>query len=178
MIASLVVSLARVPVQMDPDTVPGPGSGVDVGLGPGLVGGAFGAFATTLVVGAILIAIAPGYTERRMASLLADPVGSLLYGLLSLGGLVLLTIVLAITLVGLLFVPFLAMAAILVWAIGAAIAYLAIADRLVGRADGWAKPLVVAAAINGALALTGVGGIVSFFVGAAGFGAVLRSALA
>ncbi|MFC6719424.1 hypothetical protein ACFQGT_02490 [Natrialbaceae archaeon GCM10025810] len=164
---------------MGPDDVPGPvpGPGMDVGLGPGLVGGAFGAFVTTLVVGAIMVAIAPRYTERRMASLLENPVGSLLYGLLSLGALVLLTFLLVITLVGILLVPFLAMASILVWAIGAAVAYLAIADRLVDRRSGWAKPLVVAAAISGALALTGIGGIVSFFVGAAGFGAVLRSAL-
>ena len=45
---------------------------------------------------------------------------------------------------------------------------------LVGREDGWLKPLVVAALINGGLTLTGIGGLVSFAVGAAGFGALLR----
>ena len=60
----------------------------------------------------------------------------------------------------------------------AAVAFLAIADRLVDREDGWTKPLLIAAGLNGALALTGVGGIVSFGIGAAGFGAVLRDWLA
>ncbi|WP_256493302.1 hypothetical protein [Natronococcus zhouii] len=36
------------------------------------------------------------------------------------------------------------------------------------------KPLLVATVINGGLALTGIGGIISFLVGAVGFGAVLR----
>jgi len=58
-----------------------------------------------------------------------------------------------------------ALAAVLVWAVG---------DRLVGHEDGWLKPLAVGAGVNGALALTAVGGVLSFAVGAAGFGAVLR----
>ena len=36
------------------------------------------------------------------------------------------------------------------------------------------KPLLVDAAINGALPLTGIGGLVAFGIGAAGFGAVFR----
>lgn len=42
-----------------------------------------------------------------------------------------------------------------------------------GHVVGWFAALVVAA-INGGLALTGIGGIVSFCVGAAGSGAVIR----
>jgi len=67
--------------------------------------------------------------------------------------------------------------AIVVWIVGAVIASLAIADRLIGHEDGWLKPLLVAGAINGGLALTGVRGIVSFAVGAAGLGTVLRAYL-
>ena len=147
---------------------------VDVGTGTSLVGGAVGAFLTTLIVGGILVALAPDYTERTMATVLDDPVGSLVYGLASLAVVILVTILLAITVVGLLVVIPLGIAAYLVWAVGAAIAYLAIGDRIVGRDDGWLKPLLVGATINGGLALTGVGGIVALCIGAAGFGAVLR----
>ncbi|ELY70543.1 hypothetical protein [Natrinema versiforme] len=45
-----------------------PGVNVDVGTTNGLLGGAIGAFLSTLVVGAILVAVAPGFTggTRRM----------------------------------------------------------------------------------------------------------------
>ena len=147
---------------------------VDVGTGTSLVGGAVGAFLTTLIVGGVMVALAPDYTERMMATVLDDPVGSLVYGLLSLAVLVLVIVLLAISVVGILVVIPLGIAAYLVWAVGAAIAYLAIGDRIVGHDDGWLKPLLVGAGINGGLALTGVGGIVSLCIGAAGFGAVLR----
>ncbi|WP_255151348.1 hypothetical protein [Halorarius halobius] len=146
----------------------------DVGTGTSLVGSAVGAFVTTLVVGAILVAVAPDYTERMMGAVVDEPVGSFLYGLVSLLFVVLVTVVLAITVVGILFAVPLAVVAVVVWAVGAAIAYLAIAERFVGREDGWTKPLVVAAALNGGLTLTGIGGLLSFCIGAAGFGAVLR----
>ncbi|NUB91740.1 hypothetical protein HT576_12010 [Haloterrigena sp. SYSU A121-1] len=157
---------------------PNPGVDVDVGAPVGLVGGAVGAFLTTLVVGAILVAIAPAYTERMMAAVLEDPFGAFLYGILSLLALGLLTFLLVITIVGIFVAIPLVLVAYLVWAVGAAVGYLAIAERLVGRDDGWLTPLLVAAAINGALALTGIGGLISLCVGAAGFGIVLRDALA
>jgi hypothetical protein len=155
------------------------GSGIDVNVGtPGfgdVVGSAIGAFVTTLVVGAILVAVAPDYLERMMADLVEEPVGSFVYGLVCLVGLILVVFVLVITIIGILFAIPLAIVAGIVWAVGAAIAYLVIAERLVGRdGDDWLKPLLVAAALNGALTLTGIGGLVAFGIGAAGFGAVLR----
>jgi len=158
---------------------PGPGPQVEPVANPfvNLVGSAVGAFLTTLVVGAILVAVTPDYTERKMASLLDEPVSSFLYGFVSLVFFLLVIIVLAITIVGIIVAIPLALVLYLVWAVGAAIAFLAIGERLVGRDGGWAKPLVVGAGINGALTLTGIGGIVTFAVGAAGFGAVLRDFL-
>lgn len=156
-------------------------TGVDVNVGAdpaaSLVGSAVGSFLTTLLVGGLLVAVFPEYTERRMAAVLDDPVGSLLYGLGSLLLLFLLTVVLVITIVGIVLAIPLALVAYLMWAVGTAVAYLAIAERLVGREDGWLKPLLAGAAINGALVLTGVGGLVAFCIGAAGFGAVLRNRL-
>jgi hypothetical protein len=159
---------------------PGPGPGVETGLGAvgNLVGGAVGAFLTTLVVGAIMVALAPEYTERMMAQVRSEPLACAGYGLVSLVFVVLVTVVLVITIIGILLaIPF-ALLAGLTWAVGAAVAFLAIAERLVGHEDGWTKPLVVAAALNGALALTGIGGLVAFGVGATGFGAILRGWLA
>ncbi|MDS0295683.1 hypothetical protein [Halogeometricum luteum] len=152
------------------------GTDVNVDVGPafGVVGGAVGAFLTTLVVGAILVAVVPEYVERTMASVLDEPVESFLYGVLCLVAVAVVTVLLIFTLVGVLLAIPLGLVAYVVWAVGAAVAFLAIADRLVGRENGWTKPLLVAAGLNGALALTGVGGIVSFGIGAAGFGAVLR----
>lgn len=149
---------------------------VDVDLDPafGLAGGAVGAFLTTLIVGAILVALAPDYTTARMNAVLDDPLGAFLYGIVVFVFLALATFVMAITIVGLVVALPLALLLYVLWALGSTIAFLAIADRLVGRDDGWTKPLVVAAAINGGLAFTGVGGIVAFVVGAAGFGVVLE----
>lgn len=76
-----------------------------------------------------------------------------------------------ITVIGVvLAVPFLILPCI-VWVVGSAIAFLAIgssATRTGGSNRCWSAPLT----------LTGIGGLVTFGVGAAGFGAVLRAYLA
>ena len=159
----------------------GPGSGpqVEPVVNPvlNLVGSAIGAFLTTLVVGAILVAVVPDYTERKMAALLDEPVGSFLYGFVSLLFFVLAIVVLLFTFIGIPIALLLGLVLYLVWAVGASIAYLAIGERLVGGDGSWAKPLLVGASINGLLTLTGIGSILTFAIGAAGFGAVLRDYL-
>ena len=157
---------------------PGPGPGFEpfpaVDPGVGLGGSAFGAFLSTLLIGGILVALAPGYTERLMDRVRDDAVGSFIYGLLALVALILLIVLLVITILGILLAIPLAIVLGLAWAAGASVAFLAIAERFVGREDGWLKPLLVAALINGGITLTGIGGLVSFAVGAAGFGALIR----
>ena len=157
-------------------TVAEPGSGFDlnVSVGQGLAGGAVGAFLTTLVVGAIAVAVFPERTEALMDAVVEDPVESFVYGILALFGLGLLTLVLFITLIGIVLALPLLFVAYLLWAVGAAVAYLAIADRLVGHEDGWLKALLLAAGLNGALAATGIGSVVALAVGAAGFGTILK----
>ncbi|WP_433633285.1 hypothetical protein [Halomicrococcus sp. NG-SE-24] len=143
-----------------------------------VAGSAVGAFLTTLLVGGIMVAAAPEYTRQRMAQVLENPVETFIYGLVSLLVVILVTVVLVITIIGIVVaIPFLLLVWV-VWAVGSAIGFLAIADRLVGHEDGWTKPLLVGAGINGLLTLTGIGGLVSVCVGAAGFGAVLRAYLA
>jgi len=151
--------------------------GVNVDVSTGLGGGAVGVFLTTLLVGVLLIALAPAYTERMKQSLVEKPVDSFIYGVLALVALILLTFLLVLTIIGIFVVIPLVIAAYVLWAVGSAIAFLSIGERLVDAED-WKLPLLVGAAINGALALTGIGGLFSFCIGAAGFGAVLRDLLA
>lgn len=148
---------------------------IDLGARPvlNIVGSAIGAFVTTLVVGAILRAVVPDYTDRLMATVLEKPAGSFVSGIIWLVFLGLVTIVLVITIVGILVAIPLVILSYLEWAVGASIAFLAIGDRLVGHEDGWTKPLLVGAAINAGLTLTGIGGIITFGIGAEGFGAVI-----
>lgn len=137
-------------------------------------GSALGGFATTLVVGAILVVVAPELFERTSQGVETDSTGSFTYGIVCLLFVVLVTIVLVVTVVGILVaIPFVLLS-YLAWAVGATVAFTTIALRLVDRDDGWLKPLLVAATLNGLLTLSGVGGLVAFVVGATGFGAVLR----
>ena len=156
------------------------GMDVDVVLGnpfESVLGSAVGAFLSTLLVGGILVALAESYTQRTMERVVDEPVGTFVYGLVSLVFLVLVTIVLVITVLGIFLAIPLLLLAYVVWAVGSAVAFLAVGDRLVGHEDGWARPLLVGAGINGLLTLTGIGGLLSFCIGAAGFGAVLRAYL-
>jgi len=153
---------------------PGSGFDVDVTVGQGLAGGAVGAFLTTLVVGAIAVTVFPERTEALMDAVVEEPVESFVYGILALFGLGLLTLVLFVTVIGIVLALPLLFVAYVLWAAGAAVAYLAIADRLVGHEDGWLAALLVAAGLNGALAATGIGSVVALAVGAAGFGTIVR----
>lgn len=164
--STLLGSLSPLVIQVAPN--------VDVAPQVGVAGSAVGTFLTTLVVGAIMVALAPEYTERMMEAVADDPVGSFVYGIVGLLVLFVLIFVLVITLVGILIAIPVAIATYVLWAVGAVIAYLAIADRLIGHADGWLKPLLLAAGLNGLLTITGIGGLVSLAIGAAGFGTVLR----
>lgn len=153
------------------------GFDLHVDLGAGLGGGAVGTFLTTLVVGAILVAVVPEYAEGKMAAVLSEPIDCFLYGVVALVGLAFAIFLLAISVLGLLLVIPLVIGATLVWSVGAAIAFLAVADRLLEDREGWLQPLLLAAGLNGGLALTGIGAVVGVVVGAAGFGAVLRGRL-
>ncbi|WP_340097894.1 hypothetical protein [Salinibaculum salinum] len=153
---------------------PGISRAPEVDPGVGLGGSAFGAFLSTLLIGAIMIALVPGYTERLVDRVDNDIVGSFIYGLIVLVALIVLIVLLAVTLIGIPVAILLAILVGLIWAVGAVVGFLAIGERLVGSEDGWLKPLVVGALINGGLTLTGIGGLVSFVVGATGFGTVMR----
>ena len=149
---------------------------INIEVTEGLGSGALGAFLSTLIVGVLLMALVPEYTDRMKQSVIDDPVQSVLYGVFFVLGLVMLIVALVLTIVGILVVIPLALLAYVLWAVGSAIAFLAIGERVVDSED-WRLPLLVGALLNGGLALTGVGGLFSFLIGAAGFGAVVRDLL-
>ncbi|WP_424018792.1 hypothetical protein ACOZ4N_04770 [Halorientalis pallida] len=157
----------------------GSGPGVNVNVDPvaGVASSAVGSFVLTVVVGAIMVTIAPGYTKSKLDTLRDEPVGSFVYGVLTLVLSAIIFVALLFSLIGIPVAIVLFFALLLVWGVGSAIAFLAIADRLVDADDGWLKPLLLAGALNGGLTLTGIGGLVAFCIGAAGFGAVLRDYL-
>lgn len=141
----------------------------------GLFGSGMSAFLLTVLLGGLALVVAPAYTERMVGSVGDDPAGCFVYGVATLVALVLLTIALVVTVLGVLLAIALVLLAVGLWGVGAAVAYTAIGDHLVGHEDGWFQPLVVGGAINGLLTMTGIGGIVAFIIGAVGFGALLRS---
>ena len=157
----------------EPSVPPETGVDIQVGAGQTLFGGAVSAFFTTLVVGVVLVALFPEYTERIIEDIFEEPVGRFLYGIAVLLLLALLIFLLVISIIGILVVIPLVIAAWLVWAAGVSLVLLAVADRLVGHKDGWLVPLLLAAGINAALALSGVGALISVILGALGFGTVL-----
>lgn len=151
--------------------------GGNVPVGESLFGGAVTAFFSTLVVAGILVLVVPDYVERMMDEVVDDPLTNFLAGFLSFAVIIVGIVILAITIVGLLLAIPLGLLLWLLWAVGGAIAYLAIADRIVDRDGDWTVPVLLAAGISGVLALTGIGGLLSLVIGAVGFGAVLRDLL-
>jgi len=156
----------------------GPNVSVDANPVANVLGGAVGAFLSTLLVGALLVAFVPEYLERMVGEVTEEPLSSLLWGVFNLLAVGVLAVLLVITVVGVVVAIPLLVVTWLAWAAGSAVAFLAVADRLVGHGDGWLKPLAVGAALNGLLSVTGVGGLVSFVVGAVGFGALVRDYMA
>lgn len=140
-----------------------------------VLSGALGSFLLTLLVGGLLMGIWPTYTRGRMDDIADQPLNTFLYGLGVILLLVVISAVLVVTVVGVLVAIPLLLFVSLVWIVGSAVAFLLVGHRIAGDGDGWFKPLLVGAAVNGGLALTGIGGLVSFCLGAAGFGAILRA---
>jgi hypothetical protein len=147
---------------------------VEVPAELGVMSSVAGAVLTTLAVGAIAVALYSERTETLIDSLLAAPVESLLWGVALLVVLFVVHFALAVAVVDVFVAVPLALVAYGCWAVGATVAYLAVADRLVGHEDGWLRPLLLAGGLSGGLTATGVGGFLGLALGVVGFGAVLR----
>lgn len=143
-------------------------------MAAGGVTSAVSAFVATLVVGGLLVAIAPDYTERTVARVHEEPGECIVYGVVASIGFLLVAIALIVTIVGILVaIPLLFVVAV-VGLVGSVLAYLAVGERLVGNESGWGGPLVLGAVVNAVLAFTSIGGLIGLVISAAGFGAVIR----
>jgi hypothetical protein len=138
---------------------------------------AMGTLLGTLVVGALLLALAPDWTERVIATVEDDPVTSFLYGLLVLVALVVVTVALVVTIVGILVVIPLLLLVALLYLVGSATVFVYLGERLVEALDTdtsrWGH-LLVGSVLAGVLALVpAVGGVLNFVVNAVGVGAIV-----
>ncbi|MCU4719613.1 hypothetical protein [Halapricum hydrolyticum] len=140
----------------------------------GLGGGAVIAFVATLLGGVFLTTFTPRYTDRMIGAVRARPLGSLLYGLLSMLTAGLVVLLLWMTVIAAPVALVLLVASVVAVVLGATTVFLGIAGRLVDIDDHWFATLVLAAALNAGLVLTGVGGLASVAAAAAGFGAMLN----
>lgn len=171
MVLDAALAIAELVLQQQPTPPAEPNPGAAAG------GGALGAFLSTLIVGGILVFAAPDYVESRVRALADHPLACFAYGFVLAIVIAVIAVILVVTIIGIPVAILLGIVVWLLWAVGSAIGYLAIANRLVGHEGGWLLPLLVAALINGVLTLTVIGGLVSLLVGTAGFGAVLRGLL-
>ncbi|QSG05373.1 hypothetical protein [Halapricum desulfuricans] len=148
----------------------GESSDIAIGLG----GGAVIAFVATLLGGVFLTTFTPRYTEQMIGAVRARPLGSLFYGLLSMLTAGLVALLLSITVIAAPIALVVLVASVVTAVLGATIVFLGTVGRLVDIDDHWLGTLVLVAALNGGLVLTGVGGLVSLGAAAAGFGAMLN----
>lgn len=127
--------------------------------------------AITLVVGGLLIAVSPSGTRRRTDRALESPGATFVYGLLSLIGVIGTSVLLAITVIGLILAIPLLFGYVIVLFVAGQLGYLAV-GRL--AADAWPAALAVAIAVSALVGLVPVlGSLVGFVIGMIGMGTVV-----
>lgn len=165
---SLVVLQAQPPMQPEPDALLRLfGSAAQIG----------GRFVGTLLIGALLIAFAPDFTERIMDTAEDEPVTSFLWGFGIFLALIVVTVVLAITIVGIVLAIPLIIVMIVLNLIGSVIVFVLVGERLAAAGDvdtsRWGH-LVVGSIVAAVLAaIPFIGGLVNFVVSTVGVGAIV-----
>jgi len=129
-------------------------------------------FVSTLVLGALLLALAPEFVDRCVDRIHDESGACFVVGVLVLVAFLVGAVLLALTVVGILLVVPLALGFIAVAFVGNALGYLALFD---GVLESRAQALLAGAAVAGATNLIPIlGGLVGFVVGSLGVGAVVR----
>lgn len=126
----------------------------------------------TLVIGGLLVAVAPHSTRRRTDRALEQPGVAFVYGVVSLAAVIGLSFLLAITGIGIVLAIPLLLFFVLIALVAGEYGYLAV-GRL--ASDSWPLALGVAvavAALVGAVPI--LGGIVGFVISSIGMGTVVR----
>lgn len=133
---------------------------------------ALGNFVFMLVVGGILLAVAPSYVDRLSENINAEPVANFGWGILVYIGTIVLAVVLVITIIGAIIAIPLMLVLVIAVIVGQVVAFIAVLSRWV---DGEWQALGAAAVVAGALSLVpGIGALVNLVISAIGFGAVVR----
>ncbi|MFB6112423.1 MAG: hypothetical protein ABEJ35_07825 [Halobacteriaceae archaeon] len=147
-----------------------PGTGLeDPNLSP--VGRSGSGFFGTLIIGGLLVALAPDYVEALIERIHDDTGGCFAWGI-AIGILFIVAIVVLIfTVIGILLAIPLAIAFGLIAAAGNAVGYIALFDNFVDNR--WIALLIgaIIAGVAGAIPL--VGGLLGFIVGSLGLGAIV-----
>jgi hypothetical protein len=138
---------------------------------------AAGALLGTLIIGALLLAIAPGFTERIINTIEDEPVSSFLWGLGIFVAFIVVIIVLFITLIGIVVAIPLILLMVFVSLFGGALVFIVIGERLLVAANvetsRWGH-LAVGAVVAALLAVIPViGGVTNFIVNTVGVGAIV-----
>lgn len=138
---------------------------------------AVGTFVGTLIVGALLIAIAPDYTEKIIDTIEDEPVTSFLWGLGIFIALIVVVVILVITLLGIIVAVPLIFLMILVSLVGGAIVFIYVGERLLDAANvetsRWGHLVAGAFVATVLAAIPFIGGVTNFIVNSVGVGAIV-----
>ena len=143
----------------------------------GIASRAGGTFLGTLIVGALLLVLAPDYTEGVIETVEEDLGPSFLWGIGIFVALIVVTLLLVFTVVGIVVALPLALLAFVLYLVGSAIVFVAVGERILDAADvetsRWGD-LAVGALVAAVLAaIPFVGGLANFVVNSVGVGAIV-----
>ena len=142
----------------------------------GTTASAAGTFVGTFLVGALLLVLAPNWTQKIIDTIEDDPLPSFLWGVGIFIALILVTIALVITIIGIALAIPLIFVMIFVSLIGGAIVFIVVGERVLDAVDmessRWGH-LAVGALLAAILAaIPVVGGVTNFIVNSVGVGAI------
>ena len=136
-----------------------------------------GTFFGTLIVGGLLLALAPDFTDDVIETVEDELGTSLVWGLGIFVALIVIIIVLVITIIGIFVVIPLAIVAFVLYLVGSAIVFITIGDRLLDAADmsgsRWGDLVVGALVATVVAAIPVIGGLANFVINAIGVGAIV-----
>jgi|AntRauMinimDraft_4_1070384.scaffolds.fasta_scaffold00253_30 hypothetical protein len=166
------VALSSVLLAVVPATVAGqPGAAAESAQLPPTVQALVG-FVSTLLLGGLLLALAPEFVDRGVERIHDEGVACFGWGVFVLVAFVGVSVLLAVTVVGIVLVIPLALGFFVVAVVGNALGYLALFD---GFVESRRVALVAGAVVAGVTNLIPIlGGLVGFVVGSLGVGAVVR----
>ncbi|KAB1196612.1 MULTISPECIES: hypothetical protein [Haloferax] len=134
-------------------------------------------FVGTLVVGALLLAIVPDYTEKIIDTIEDEPIPSFLWGLGIFIALIVVLFVLVITLIGILLAIPIGFVMFVVSLVGGAIVFIYVGERLLEAANvetsRWGHLVAGAFVATVLAALPLIGGLTNFIVNSVGVGAIV-----